>query len=448
MDDLTRIQPIKRTSLALRSQLTGELHPLSGEMLVGREVECVIQLSSLQISRYHAKLFVSANGAFVEDLQSSNGTFVNGRPVKSRTQIGLGDVVAFDDIEFRVTTARSSKADSTQLSESQKIDSVSVEAINRISSDRLKPAVVPGEQARELPPHEQQTSAQAPQVRTSTQSTPIMPNPREPKVHAIPDMEAFLRFAGSGLKAQEPVSKKEASPFGLARQASGRDNQRGDNSHQDSASGVHRQPPSDGEIPSDLPLEPAAPGPATKAAENHHRLAAAGEVRRPPAPRAAEDEESTKYLSLNTMDRYVATHRKYQQDLDVGSGPRLIVMTAPIRGKVFQLESGEDVKCWSVGRDDSADICLRDQAVSREHAWITKLDSLYQLRVNESASGILVNGQTRTEADLMHGDRLQFGAMEMVFRLDVHQARMTSGQPAHAGWLAQVKRYFGLKRRC
>lgn len=105
-------QPI----LALRSQETGDFHALQGEVLIGREIECDIQIRSIQVSRYHAKIIVAANALFVEDLQSSNGTFVNGVAIKRRTEIGLGDQVAFDDVVFRVTSLHSGGADATMMS--------------------------------------------------------------------------------------------------------------------------------------------------------------------------------------------------------------------------------------------------------------------------------------------------------------------------------------------
>lgn len=114
MDNTSSAQKIQ-SKLALRSHETGDTFALSGEMLIGREVECDIQLKSIQVSRYHAKIIVAANAIFVEDLQSSNGTFVNGMPVKRRTEIGLGDQVAFDDVVFRVTSMHAGGAEETMM---------------------------------------------------------------------------------------------------------------------------------------------------------------------------------------------------------------------------------------------------------------------------------------------------------------------------------------------
>ncbi len=419
MDDLTRIQTINRTPLALRSDKTGEVHHLSGEMLVGREVECEIQLAFRQISRYHAKLYVAANGVFVEDLKSSNGTSVNGRKIRARTQISVGDQVAFDDLTYRVTTSRSGDEDQTRISTSQNFSPESIQEINKIAAEKLKPVSAP--EGGGFPAGRFAKDKNSPKARPdgNEQSDDKSSTPR---VHEIPDMDEFLRFAGSGLKPQEPLPAKASNPFGLH-------NKKPEIERFDE--GVEKG------LLAEMPLEPEA-----------HRLDT-GDVTplkmdtdnelskesrkddvpaRPPAvpERVAEgeaDDDRTSYVSLNTMDRYIETNERYQQDLNVGSGPRLVAMTAPIRGKVFALESDENVKCWSIGRDDSADICLRDKAVSREHAWVTKLEAFYQLRVNESAGDILVNGETITEVELTHGDRLQFGAMEIVFRLDVKSSK-------------------------
>ncbi len=76
-------------------------------MTIGREVGNDILLRSPQISRVHAKLFVAKDYIIVEDLESTNGTFVNGEEISSRTAVRLGDHLSFDEISFRLTSVRS-----------------------------------------------------------------------------------------------------------------------------------------------------------------------------------------------------------------------------------------------------------------------------------------------------------------------------------------------------
>ncbi len=388
---------------------------------MGREVECEIQLAFRQISRYHAKLYVAPNGVFVEDLKSSNGTSVNGRKIRSRTQISVGDQVAFDDLTYRVTTSRSGEEDQTRISTSQNFSPESIQEINKIAAEKLKPVSPPKGDGFPAGRFEKEKNIHPVSAHNNAQSEDKSSTPR---VHEIPDMDEFLRFAGSGLKPQEPLPAKASNPFGLHNKK--REVDSPEESEQETRS-------------DDIPLEkpgtlgsvnkaPSSAGVAKepqpkKEVRKNESIVQPPNVVTPASVLGETDDDRTSYISLNTMDRYIETNERYQQDLNVGSGPRLVAMTAPIRGKVFPLESDENVKCWSIGRDDSADICLRDKAVSREHAWLTKLEAFYQLRVNERAGDILVNGETITEVELKHGDRLQFGAMEIVFRLDVKASK-------------------------
>ncbi len=88
--------------LILAAENSRKRFPLTGEMLVGRDSTCAIALQSLHISRYHAKIIVTADGASIEDLDSANGTYVNGLKLGGRVSLHLGDLVCFDDHGFRI----------------------------------------------------------------------------------------------------------------------------------------------------------------------------------------------------------------------------------------------------------------------------------------------------------------------------------------------------------
>jgi predicted component of type VI protein secretion system len=58
-----------------------ELH--QGEMVIGRKDECDIQIDSLAVSGRHAKVVTTADASVLEDLNSTNGTFVNNQKVST-----------------------------------------------------------------------------------------------------------------------------------------------------------------------------------------------------------------------------------------------------------------------------------------------------------------------------------------------------------------------------
>jgi len=60
---------------------------------IGRQEGCDIHIDNLGVSRVHARLLKDGDGYLVEDMNSSNGTFVNGQRVV-RQHIKPGDQIA------------------------------------------------------------------------------------------------------------------------------------------------------------------------------------------------------------------------------------------------------------------------------------------------------------------------------------------------------------------
>lgn len=58
-------------------------------MTIGRSPECQVPLTDPYASSYHARIFFQDGGIFIEDLGSTNGTFVNG--------IRVSDPLALED---------------------------------------------------------------------------------------------------------------------------------------------------------------------------------------------------------------------------------------------------------------------------------------------------------------------------------------------------------------
>ncbi len=58
-----------------------------GEYVIGRDPECEVALDVELVSRLHARLTVNFDHALIEDLESSNGTFVNGERILQATRL-------------------------------------------------------------------------------------------------------------------------------------------------------------------------------------------------------------------------------------------------------------------------------------------------------------------------------------------------------------------------
>ncbi len=100
-----RLPPRDRgTLIVVVGPVPGAVHPIEGdEIVIGRSASAGLSVDEQSLSRQHARVFRSKGGFSVEDLDSTNGTFVNGerlsapRPLRDgdRIQIGLGIVLRF-----------------------------------------------------------------------------------------------------------------------------------------------------------------------------------------------------------------------------------------------------------------------------------------------------------------------------------------------------------------
>jgi hypothetical protein len=84
--------------LVLQGPRTGQIFDLDRPIVtIGREAGSEIVLEDPQVSRRHARLTLQGASYFVEDLGSTNGSFVNGRRVMSPTPLNPGDKLGLGD---------------------------------------------------------------------------------------------------------------------------------------------------------------------------------------------------------------------------------------------------------------------------------------------------------------------------------------------------------------
>lgn len=86
---------------ALGGELKGKSFPLHGIVALGRSNKCDIHINDEYMSRRHAELSIKGGVLRIIDLDSSNGTFVNGQKVAEKA-LKPGDRIAFDQNIFLV----------------------------------------------------------------------------------------------------------------------------------------------------------------------------------------------------------------------------------------------------------------------------------------------------------------------------------------------------------
>ena len=92
-------EPEVGTSLALDAIAT-----------IGRDVNNAIVVEDQFVSAEHAILTFRGRAWYVEDLGSTNGTFVNGAPVDGVVPLGFGDVIQAGGVRLRLERPRPAAA--------------------------------------------------------------------------------------------------------------------------------------------------------------------------------------------------------------------------------------------------------------------------------------------------------------------------------------------------
>ncbi len=77
--------------------LRGREFLIGGDATIGRAPECAIMLPDGYVSLQHARVWLRAGRLWVEDLRSTNGTFLNGRRVRRRAPLRPGDRLQIGD---------------------------------------------------------------------------------------------------------------------------------------------------------------------------------------------------------------------------------------------------------------------------------------------------------------------------------------------------------------
>lgn len=77
-------------------------HYHTSTILIGRDPTCDCSLSSEKVSANHARLTFRNQQWWIEDLESTNGSFINNEAVNNPTVVAVGDQLQFGDVSVTV----------------------------------------------------------------------------------------------------------------------------------------------------------------------------------------------------------------------------------------------------------------------------------------------------------------------------------------------------------
>jgi pSer/pThr/pTyr-binding forkhead associated (FHA) protein len=80
------------------------------EFVVGRDAQCNLRPASILISKKHCSIITRGEEVFVRDFGSTNGTFVNDKPVRGELVLKHDDILKIGPLHFRVAIGQAAGA--------------------------------------------------------------------------------------------------------------------------------------------------------------------------------------------------------------------------------------------------------------------------------------------------------------------------------------------------
>lgn len=79
----------------------GGVVPISGELTIGRSNDNIVVLEDKYVSSHHLRIFIRNNEYILEDLGSTNGTFLNNEKVINRVTLTTEDRIKVGSAVFK-----------------------------------------------------------------------------------------------------------------------------------------------------------------------------------------------------------------------------------------------------------------------------------------------------------------------------------------------------------
>lgn len=101
-----RALPQIPSPIILQYEREGEIYPLrftDPEVIIGRDLACNCILENTTVSARHARVYFRQAQWWVEDLHSTNGSYLNQEPVGSPTVLTSGDQLRCGQVTLSIT---------------------------------------------------------------------------------------------------------------------------------------------------------------------------------------------------------------------------------------------------------------------------------------------------------------------------------------------------------
>jgi pSer/pThr/pTyr-binding forkhead associated (FHA) protein len=178
----------------------GRQTPLEGSIEIGRETSIGLPIDDEQASRRHTRVTAEGDHALVEDLGSTNGTYLNGQPIEGQRTLRPGDRLRVGLTIFELRTAADVQRQPSAVIPVPQVTKLSGDVLEPVSEEELMPVA-------QAPAEAEAGAPSAPPAFAREETPPgFVPAEVAGDEEAREDYAAVARLLDSSVKRQTRVA--------------------------------------------------------------------------------------------------------------------------------------------------------------------------------------------------------------------------------------------------
>jgi pSer/pThr/pTyr-binding forkhead associated (FHA) protein len=167
---------------------------LESPVEIGRDASSQVAVDDDQASRHHARVSVQGGQVVVEDLGSTNGTYVNDQPIAGGRPLQPGDRVRVGVTVFQLRTAQQVQFEPTAVRPSPQVTQLGHGVLQPVAQAELAPA------------GQVQAGPNAPSFAAEEAEPAFVPRELVDDVDARSDFQAIARLVDTSVKKQTNIA--------------------------------------------------------------------------------------------------------------------------------------------------------------------------------------------------------------------------------------------------
>jgi len=195
-----------RLILSLDNQVLAEYNMTKERYTIGRLPDNDVRIDNPAVSGHHSLIINILNDSFLEDLNSTNGTYVNGKLIKKHA-LQHGDVITIGHHQLRFSDQQTNESEQDEFEKTMVIPAGQQNAEQLAKAEKAAEAAAAEAIAREAKPDVAAAVKLDPEEAAGLEDTPPPPPPPPPRQEPKAHMETQAGIDPASAPSALPLAK-------------------------------------------------------------------------------------------------------------------------------------------------------------------------------------------------------------------------------------------------